>query len=174
MTGIGTLADDDPRLTVRDVETPRQPLRVVVDSRLRITPEARILKGGGVLVATATRDDDKNRLLGKEGTEVVVLPNAEHKVDLVELAKYLAGRGVNEVLVEAGLNLNSALLRAGVVDELLIYLAPHMLGDAARGIFDLGELTEMNKRLQLNIQETRMIGEDLRILARPAILHPGA
>ena len=61
-----------------------------------------------------------------------------------------------------------------VVDELLIYLAPHMLGDAARGILDLGELTAMNKRLQLNIQETRMIGSDLRILARPIILHPGA
>ncbi len=174
MTGIGTLADDDPRLTVRDVETLRQPLRVVVDSRLRITPEARILEGGGVLVATATRDDDKNGRLAKKGAEVVVLPNAEHKVDLLELAKYLAGRGINEVLVEAGINLNSALLRAGVVDELLIYLAPHMLGDAARGMFDLGKLTEMNKRLQLNIQETRMIGPDLRILARPVIVEPGA
>ena len=174
MTGIGTLADDDPRLTVRDVESPRQPLRIVVDSRLRITPEARILDGGGVLVATATRDEDKNRSLAKKGAEVVVLPNAEHKVDLLELAKYLARRGVNEVLVEAGLNLNSALLRAGVVDELLMYLAPHMLGDTARGIFDLGELTEMDKRLQLNIQETRMIGADLRILARPVIRHPGA
>jgi len=173
MTGIGTLADDDPRLTVRDVETLRQPLRVVVDSRLRITPEARILEGGGVLVATATRDDDKNGRLAKKGAEVVVLPNAEHKVDLLELAKYLAGRGINEVLVEAGINLNSALLRAGVVDELLIYLAPHMLGDAARGMFDLGKLTEMNKRLQLNIQETRMIGPDLRILARPVVANPG-
>jgi diaminohydroxyphosphoribosylaminopyrimidine deaminase / 5-amino-6-(5-phosphoribosylamino)uracil reductase len=174
MTGIGTLADDDPSLTVRDVETPRQPLRIVVDSRLRITPEAKILEGGSVLVATATRDEDKNRALARKGAEIVVLPNAEHKVDLVELAKYLAGRGINEVLVEAGLNLNSALLRAGVVDELLIYLAPHMLGDAARGMFDLGELTEMNKRLQLNIQETRMIGPDLRILARPVVPHTGA
>jgi diaminohydroxyphosphoribosylaminopyrimidine deaminase/5-amino-6-(5-phosphoribosylamino)uracil reductase len=174
MTGIGTLSDDDPRLTVRDVETPRQPLRIVVDSRLRITPEARILDGGGVLVATATRDEDRNRALASKGAEVVVLPNAEHKVDLLELAKYLAVRGINEVLVEAGLNLNSALLRAGVVDEMLIYLAQHMLGDAARGMFDLGELTEMNTRLQLNIQETRMIGPDLRILARPVFLNPGA
>jgi len=174
MTGIGTLSDDDPRLTVRDVETPRQPLRIVVDSRLRITPEAKILEGGGVLVATATRDEDKNRGLARKGAEVVVLPNVENKVDLLELAKYLAGRGINEVLVEAGLNLNSALLRAGVVDELLIYLAPHILGDVARGMFDLGELTEMNNRLQLNIQETRMIGPDLRILARPVVPNPGA
>ncbi len=174
MTGIGTLADDDPSLTVHEVETPRQPLRIVVDSRLRITPEAKILEGGSVLVATATRNEDKNRSLMTKGAEIVVLPNAEHKVDLLELAKYLAGRGINEVLVEAGLNLNSALLRAGVVDELLIYLAPHMLGDAARGMFDLGELTEMNKRLQLNIQETRMIGPDLRILARPVVPRRGA
>jgi diaminohydroxyphosphoribosylaminopyrimidine deaminase/5-amino-6-(5-phosphoribosylamino)uracil reductase len=174
MTGIGTLADDDPRLTVRDVETARQPLRIVVDSRLRIMPEARIFDGGGVLVATATRDEDKSRTLASKGADVVVLPNAEHKVDLLELAKVLAARGINEVLVEAGVNLNSALLRAGVVDELLIYLAPHLLGDAARGMLDLGELTEMNQRLQLNIQETRMIGQDLRILARPVPPGPGA
>ncbi len=174
MTGIGTLKDDDPRLTVRDVETPRQPLRIVVDSRLRIAPEAKIFEGGGVLIATAARDDSKTRAIEAKGAEVVVLPNAEHKVDLLELAKYLAGRGINEVLVEAGINLNSALLRAGVVDELLIYLAPHMLGDAGRGMLDLGELTEMKKRLHLNIQETRMIGPDLRILARPVFLDSGA
>jgi diaminohydroxyphosphoribosylaminopyrimidine deaminase/5-amino-6-(5-phosphoribosylamino)uracil reductase len=173
MTGIGTLKDDDPRLTVRDVETMRQPLRIVVDSRLRIAPEAKIFDGGGVLIATATRDNNKTRAIEVKGAEVVVLPNAEHKVDLLELAKYLAGRGINEVLVEAGINLNSALLRAGVVDELLIYLAPHMLGDAARGILDLGELTEMNTRLQLNIQDTRMIGPDVRILARPVVPETG-
>ncbi|MGH8865267.1 MAG: bifunctional diaminohydroxyphosphoribosylaminopyrimidine deaminase/5-amino-6-(5-phosphoribosylamino)uracil reductase RibD, partial [Burkholderiales bacterium] len=174
MTGIGTLRDDDPSLTVRDVETSRQPLRIVVDSRLRITPEAKILEGGGVLVATATRDEGKTRVLASKGAEVVVLPNAENKVDLLELAKYLSGRGINEVLVEAGTNLNSALLRAGVVDEFLIYLAPHLLGDAGRGMLDLGELTEMNKRLQLNILETRMIGSDLRILARPVMMTPEA
>jgi len=173
MTGIGTLTDDDPRLTVRDVETPRQPLRIVVDSRLRITPEAKILEGGGVLIATATRDEARNRALANKGAEVVVLPNPEHKVDLLALAKDLAGRGINEVLVEAGTNLNSALLRAGVVDELLIYLAPHILGDAARGMLDLGELTEMNQRLQLSVLETRMFGADLRILARPVIEKQG-
>ena len=174
MTGIGTLKDDDPRLTAREVESTRQPLRIVVDSRLRITPEAKIFDGGGVLIATAARDDNKIRAIEAKGAEVVLLPNAEHKVDLLELAKYLAGRGINEVLVEAGINLNSALLRAGLVDELLIYLAPHMLGDAGRGMLDLGELTDMNKRLQLNIQETRMVGPDLRILARPVFPGRGA
>lgn len=166
MTGIGTLQDDDPLLTVRDVETPRQPLRVVVDSRLRITPEAKILDGGAVLVATAARDERKVRVLEARGAQVVVLPDAANKVDLSQLARHLAGRGINEVLVEAGINLNSALLRAGVVDELLLYLAPHMLGNAACGMLDLGELTEMSERLELAIQDTRMVGPDLRILAR--------
>lgn len=166
MTGIGTLKDDDPQLTVRDVETSRQPLRIVVDSRLRITPEAKLLDGGAVLVATATHDAGKARALEAKGAAIVELPNPEGKVDLLRLTQHLAGMGINEVLVEAGMNLDSALLRAGVVDELLLYLAPHMLGDAGRGILDLGELTEMDRKLELQIQETRMIGSDMRILAR--------
>jgi diaminohydroxyphosphoribosylaminopyrimidine deaminase/5-amino-6-(5-phosphoribosylamino)uracil reductase len=166
MTGIGTLKDDDPRLTVRDVETSRQPLRIVVDSRLRITPEAKLLDGGDVLVATATQDEVKTRALKAKGADVVVLPNAERKVDLRQLTQHLGGMGINEVLVEAGINLNSALLRAGVVDELLLYLAPLLLGDAGRGMLDLGELTRMDQRLELDIRETRFFGPDLRLLAR--------
>ncbi|MEO8157775.1 MAG: bifunctional diaminohydroxyphosphoribosylaminopyrimidine deaminase/5-amino-6-(5-phosphoribosylamino)uracil reductase RibD [Betaproteobacteria bacterium] len=166
MTGIGTLKDDDPRLTVRDVQTSRQPLRIVVDSRLRITPQAKILDGGPVLIATATHDAARARALQDKGAAVVVLPNVEGKVDLLRLAEHFAGLGLNEVLVEAGMNLNSALLRAGVVDELLLYLAPHMLGDAGRGMLDLGELTQMNQRLDLDIRDTRSFGPDLRVLAR--------
>ncbi len=166
MTGIGTLRDDDPQLTVRHVETGRQPLRVVVDSRLRITPQARILDGGAVLVATATDDAAKAAVLREKGAQVVVLPNAAGKVDLLQLTRHLGGLGINEVLVEAGINLDSALLRAGVVDELLFYLSPHLLGDAGRGMLDLGELTAMNQRLELRIQDTRMFGPDLRIRAR--------
>jgi diaminohydroxyphosphoribosylaminopyrimidine deaminase / 5-amino-6-(5-phosphoribosylamino)uracil reductase len=166
MTGIGTLKDDDPRLTVRDVATTRQPLRVVVDSRLRITPQAKLLDGGAVLVATATQDEARAQALKEKGADVVVLPNAEGKVDLLRLTQHLAGLGLNEVLVEAGINLDSALLRAGVVDELLLYLAPHLLGNAARGMLDLGELTQMNQRLELDIRDTRRFGPDLRVLAR--------
>jgi len=169
MTGIGTLKDDDPRLTVRDVHTSRQPLRIVVDSRLRITPQAKLLDGGAVLVATATQDAAKARALEAKGAAVVVLPNSEGKVDLLRLTQHLAELGINEVLVEAGVNLNSALLRAGVVDELLLYIAPHLLGDAARGMLDLGELDDMKRRLQLDVQQMRMIGPDLRILARPVV-----
>lgn len=167
MTGIGTLRDDDPKLTARDVETNRQPLRIVVDSWLRITPQAKILDGGAVLVATASPDEGKAAVLREKGAEVVVLPNADGKVDLLQLTRHLAGLGINEVLVEAGINLDSALLRAGVVDELLFYLSPHLLGDAGRGMLDLGELTQMKERLDLQIQETRMFGPDLRIRARP-------
>ncbi len=166
MTGIGTLKDDDPRLTVRDVATTRQPLRVVVDSRLRILPDAKILDGGTVLVATATQDAAKTRALGAKNAQVVVLPNAQGKVDLERLAQHLADIGMNEVLVEAGVNLDSALLRAGVVDELLLYLAPHLLGDAGRGMLDLGELQRMDQRLELDIRDTRLFGPDLRVLAR--------
>jgi diaminohydroxyphosphoribosylaminopyrimidine deaminase/5-amino-6-(5-phosphoribosylamino)uracil reductase len=166
MTGIGTLKDDDPRLTVRDVETSRQPLRIVVDSRLRITPQAKLLDGGAVLVATATQDDTRARALKAKGADVVILPNADGKVDLLRLTQHLGGMGINEVLVEAGINLDSALLRAGVVDELLLYLAPHLLGDAGRGMLDLGDLTQMNQRLELDIRDTRSFGPDLRVLAR--------
>ena len=168
---INTVFDDDPQLTVREVETSRQPLRVVVDSRLRISPQARLFDGGSVLVATATQDPAKVDALKAMGASVVLLPNEQGKVDLLRLTQHLAGLGINEVLVEAGKNLDSALLHAGVVDEFLVYLAPLMLGDAARGMLDLGELTEMTKRLQLNILETRMIGPDLRIVARPAVLN---
>ncbi len=166
MTGIGTLKDDDPRLTVRDVVTTRQPLRIVVDSRLRITPQAKMLDGGAVLVATATQDEAKARALQEKGADVVVLPNPEGKVDLLRLTQHLAAIGLNEVLVEAGINLDSALLRAGVVDELLLYLAPHLLGDAGRGMLDLGNLTQMSQRLELDIRDTRRFGPDLRVLAR--------
>lgn len=166
MTGIGTLRDDDPKLTARDVETSRQPLRIVVDSRLRITPQAKILDGGAVLVATATNDAAKAAVLREKGAEVVILPNADGKVDLLQLTRHLASLGINEVLVEAGINLDSALLRAAVVDELLLYQSPHLLGDAGRGMLDLGTLIEMKQRLELRIQETRMFGPDLRIRAR--------
>jgi diaminohydroxyphosphoribosylaminopyrimidine deaminase / 5-amino-6-(5-phosphoribosylamino)uracil reductase len=166
MTGIGTLKDDDPRLTVRDVETSRQPLRIVVDSRLRIAPQAKLLDGGAVLVATATQDDAKARALKEKGADVVVLPNAEGKVDLKRLTQHLGTMGINEVLIEAGINLDSALLRAGVVDELLLYLSPQLLGDAGRGMLDLGDLTQMNQRLDLDVRDTRAFGPDLRVLAR--------
>jgi diaminohydroxyphosphoribosylaminopyrimidine deaminase/5-amino-6-(5-phosphoribosylamino)uracil reductase len=166
LTGIGTVRDDDPSLTVRAVETTRQPLRVVVDSRLEIALGAKVLCGGNTLIATATEDFGKIAALAAAGAEVLVLPNAHGKVDLEQLLRELARRGINEIHVEAGFKLNGSLLRAGLVDELLLYQAPTLLGDHARGMFDLAALVEMSGRRDLQIFDQRNVGSDLRLLAR--------
>ncbi len=175
LTGIGTVRDDDPQLTVRDVETTRQPLKVLVDSRLQVDPRARLLAGGAVLVACAHRDADKERDLRDRGCEIVHLPEEPGagsagglrppKVDLGALMRELAARGLNEIHVEAGHKLNGSLLRAGLVDELLVYLAPSLLGDAA-GMFDLPALGSLDDRLRLAFIDTTRVGDDLRIVAR--------
>ena len=175
LTGINTILADDAQLNVREIETPRQPLRVVADSRLRIPLDARILssltspaggRGGGVLIYCTVNDSRKISLLEKLGATVVVLPEAEGHVDLVAMLKDLAVRGCNELLVEAGAILNGALFSAGLVDELLLYIAPQLLGDCARGIASLGELTSLDQRVDLVWQDVRSVGRDLRITAR--------
>ena len=166
LTGAGTVRDDDPRLTVRDVVTTRQPLRVVVDSKLETPPAAKILEGGGVLVAAAREDKAKIAALKAKGAEVIVMPNREGKVELGDLFRELARREVNEVHVEAGFRLNGSLVREGFVDELLVYLAPSIIGDKAQGMFELPEITELAGRRQLVISELRAIGSDIRVMAR--------
>ncbi len=170
LTGIGTVREDDPRLTVRDISTsspnPRQPLRVVVDSKLEISLGAKILEGGNALIASAVEDRTKTEALGRLGVQVVVLPNTEGKVDLSALLMELATRGINEVMVEAGPRLNGSLLREGCVDELLIYQAPVLLGDSARGMFGLPELTDLAAKHQIAIFDRRQIGCDTRLIAR--------
>jgi diaminohydroxyphosphoribosylaminopyrimidine deaminase/5-amino-6-(5-phosphoribosylamino)uracil reductase len=168
MTGIGTLNDDDPQLTVRHVETARQPQRIVVDSRLRISLSAKLLQGAGAIVATASTDQDKIHSLRVLGVEVICVPNAQGKVDLQWLMSELGRREMNEILVEAGINLHSALHAAGLIDEWLLYIAPHFLGAEGRGMLDLGGLTQMDGRLNLRVSDTRRFGDDLRILARSA------
>jgi diaminohydroxyphosphoribosylaminopyrimidine deaminase/5-amino-6-(5-phosphoribosylamino)uracil reductase len=165
LTGIGTVKDDDPLLNVRGIDTPRQPLRIVVDSRLELPPDARILHGGNVLVAAAIDDAARIAALRDRGADVVVLPNASGKVELGDLARELARRELNEVHVEAGFKLNGSLLAAGLVDELLVYLAPSVLGDASRGMFNLRTLDALDDRVQLRFMETCMIGNDLRLRA---------
>jgi diaminohydroxyphosphoribosylaminopyrimidine deaminase/5-amino-6-(5-phosphoribosylamino)uracil reductase len=165
LTGIGTVMEDDPQLTVRDVETSRQPARVVVDSRLDISPAARVL-GPGTVIAAARRDDSRIAALRDRGADVMVLPNASGKVDLAALMTELGARGMNEVHIEAGHKLNGSLLRENLVDELLVYLAPQILGDTARGMFHLPELTELSQRHELELRDVRPIGGDVRVLAR--------
>jgi len=166
LTGIGTVRDDDPQLTVREVATPRQPLRVVVDSRLETPLDAKVLAGGGTLVAAAVKDDARMRALQGKGAEIVVLPNAAGKVELGGLMRELGRRGINEVHVEAGFKLNGSLLGEGLVDELVIYLAPHLIGDAARGMFHLPALEDLSGRRELKIHDLRMVGNDIRVIAR--------
>jgi diaminohydroxyphosphoribosylaminopyrimidine deaminase/5-amino-6-(5-phosphoribosylamino)uracil reductase len=166
LTGAGTVRDDDPRLTVRDVPTTRQPLRVIVDSRLETPPTAKILEGGGVLVAAARDDRASIAALKAKGAEVIVMPNREGKVELGDLFRELGRREINEVHVEAGFRLNGSLLREGFVDELLVYLAPAIIGDKGNGMFELPELTELAGRRQLAIKDLHAVGSDIRVIAR--------
>jgi len=166
LTGIGTVLADDARLDVRDIGSGRQPLRAVLDSGLRMPPEARVLQGGGALIYTATNDAEKRAVLEGTGATVVALPDGNGRVDLTAVLRDLAERGCNEVLVEAGSALNGALLRAGLVDELLLYVAPQLLGDMARGMAQLGELASLEQRINLKWRDVRQVGADLRILAK--------
>ena len=180
LTGIGSVLADDPQLNVRDINTTRQPLRVVLDSNLRIPLSARILNNsmlpsaaargiegeGKLLIYTAVSDAEKIEALEKAGASVCVLPDGNEKVNLAGMLADLAQRGCNEVLLEAGSVLNGAMLRAGLVDELVLYLAPQLLGDAARGMAQLGELTALDQRINLKWQDMRQIGDDLRLMVK--------
>ncbi|MBB3122308.1 bifunctional diaminohydroxyphosphoribosylaminopyrimidine deaminase/5-amino-6-(5-phosphoribosylamino)uracil reductase RibD [Pseudoduganella violacea] len=165
LTGIGTVKADDPQLNVRSVETPRQPRRIVVDSKLEISPSARILEGGGTWIVAAAANPEKEAALRERGAEIIVLPNAHGKVDLPELMRELGRRQINELHVEAGSKLNGSLIREGCVDELLLYLAPMLLGDA-QGMFALPALAELSGKYDLKFHEFKQVGSDLRILAR--------
>jgi diaminohydroxyphosphoribosylaminopyrimidine deaminase/5-amino-6-(5-phosphoribosylamino)uracil reductase len=160
LTGIGTVKADDPRLTVRDVATPRQPLRVVVDSRLEISETAKILSEGSILIFSGV--ENRRNL----NAEVISLPNKNSKVELPAMLEELARRGVNELHVEAGFRLNGSMVREGCVDEFLIYLNPSLLGDTAQGMVDLPALDGLDKRPKLKLQSLDCIGGDIRILAR--------
>lgn len=161
LTGIGTVKADNPHLTVRDVETPRQPLRVIIDSRLETPHDARILQGERVLVFAAREGKLPN-------AEVIVLPNEKNKVELPQMLQALAERGVNELHVEAGFRLNGSLVREGCVDEFLVYLNPSFLGDTAQGMLDLPAPASLDARLRLKVLSAIQLGSDLRLLARPA------
>jgi len=166
LTGIGTIRDDDPQLSVRGVETPRQPLKIVVDSKFETSPGARLLKDGKTLFAGAVDDEKRIAALKAAGAEVVIIPNERGKVELFKLMEELARRELNEIHVEAGTRLNGSLLQAGVVDELLVYLAPSVIGDSGRGMFSLPELTDLSQTTALKIREVERIGGVIRIVAR--------
>jgi len=172
MTGLGTVLADDPALTVRleaDGAVPyHQPLRVILDSQLRIPPSARLFEQPGEsLILTGNTDARREALLGRPGISIKTLPlDADGRLDLRKALGYLGGTGNNEVHLEAGAILSGAMLATGLVDELIVYMAPHLMGDAARGLFTLPGLERMSQRIALAIQDVRAVGEDLRITAR--------
>lgn len=167
LTGIGTVRGDDPQLNVRAVPCERQPQRVLVDARLDVPLSAKLLQGGTCLVAAAVADECKIAALAERGVEVVVLPDSAGKVDLPALMQELGRRGFNEVHAEAGFKLNGSLLREGCVDEILLYMAPMLVGGSAQGLFNLPELAALDKAVRLDLRDVRRIGSDLRIIARP-------
>ena len=168
LTGIGTVLADDPALNVRLPETIRQPLRVILDSRLRTPPTAQTLQlPGSALIVSAVADPDRQAPLRAAGADITVVPNAGQGLELTAIMAELACRECNEVQVECGPTLAGALLQAGLMDELVIYMAPLLLGDQARGLFQLPELTRMEERRELELVETRAVGKDWRLRFRP-------
>lgn len=170
LTGIGTVLEDNPRLDVRDVATPRQPHVVVVDSQLQTPPDARVFIAGRVCYIYCAGSNDttfqeRKQALESQGAVVVELPNAHNKVDLSAMLADLASRGVNELHVEAGSKLNGSFIREGLVDEMLVYLAPCMLGEGL-AMAHFGPLTQLDQGLSLDFKSVEKIGPDVRILAR--------
>jgi diaminohydroxyphosphoribosylaminopyrimidine deaminase / 5-amino-6-(5-phosphoribosylamino)uracil reductase len=166
LTGIGTVLHDDPSLTVREVDTPRQPLRVIVDSQLRIPLNARVLHGGHAVIAYAQAPQDKLALLQAQGVQTIALPDAAGQIDINALLKILAQQQINEVMVEAGAGLNGAMLQSGLVDELLMYYAPKFMGNTGAGMFNLPAFETMSQALDLKIIDVRHFGQDIRIQAK--------
>ena len=170
LTGIGTVLADDPSLNVRldAVENTRQPLRVVVDHQLRMPPGARMLRlPGTTLICAVSETAAPREALLAAGAEIVLLKAHDGRMRLPDVLEVLALREINEVLVEAGAILSGALLAAGLVDELVIYMAPHLLGDGGRGLFHLPGLEHIAQKRAVEIRDIRKIGNDWRITAVP-------
>jgi diaminohydroxyphosphoribosylaminopyrimidine deaminase/5-amino-6-(5-phosphoribosylamino)uracil reductase len=161
LTGIGTVQADNPQLNVRAVATPRQPLRVIVDRHAQTPPEAKVLQGGALVVTADGRNED-----WPDDVEHVALPDAQRRVDLHAMMSMLGRRGINELHVEAGARLNAALLDAALVDEVLAYVAPSLLGDPAYGIAQRDAPRSLEQRTLLAFESIDRIGADLRIRAR--------
>ncbi|WP_025137579.1 bifunctional diaminohydroxyphosphoribosylaminopyrimidine deaminase/5-amino-6-(5-phosphoribosylamino)uracil reductase RibD [Achromobacter sp. DH1f] len=168
LTGIGTVLKDDPQLTVRSVATPRQPRRAVVDGRFELPEDARLIDGGEVIVFTARADAAKAARLAARNVRVVELPGQEpDRVDLPAMMRWFAAEQFNEVHVEAGAGLSGALVAAGCIDELLVYLAPMLLGDAA-GLVKLPLLERLEAAPHYEFIDAERLGADLRVRARVA------
>jgi diaminohydroxyphosphoribosylaminopyrimidine deaminase/5-amino-6-(5-phosphoribosylamino)uracil reductase len=166
LTGIGTVLEDNPQLNVRLPDISRQPDLVLVDSRLQTPPDARLFGGDRrVLIYTAAQDGAQRTMLETRGATVICLPGANGKVDLKAMLHDLSGREINEIHVEAGAKLNGSLIREGLVDEFLVYLAPKLIGEG-QGMAHFGPLTDLAQALPLEFKSSAPLGPDIRILAR--------
>ena len=172
LTGVGTVRDDNPRLDVRLVDTARQPQRVIVDSKLETPAAARILDApGSVLIYAATPAGERIAALRARGAEVVPMAGANAKVDLRSMLNDLAGRGINELHIEAGSKLNGSFVREGLVDEWLVYMAPRLIG-AGRDLATFGPLAALSDAVALRFHAVDRVGDDLRLLLRKAGVPP--
>lgn len=172
VTGIGTVLADNPSMTVRLEGATRQPLRVIVDSHLQTPIDSKMLdlltlQHSPVLIAYVHDKDQRAAKLEQTGAALVLAADSANKVDLKVLLQILAQRGINEVLVEAGQGLNGALLHAGLIDEFIFYYAPKLMGDAAKSMFAMPELTQMQQATKLQILDVRQVGRDIRLQAKP-------
>jgi diaminohydroxyphosphoribosylaminopyrimidine deaminase/5-amino-6-(5-phosphoribosylamino)uracil reductase len=170
VTGVGTVKEDDPSLNVRDVQTERQPWRIIVDSKLETPPTAKILDGinqSGVIIVCASLDgsemQQKAKTFADRGIEVIAMANPSGKVDLPRLFSYLGKeREMNEIHIEAGFKLNGSLLREDCVDELLLYYAPFFMGDGI-GMANVSPLNSLNDKEHWQVIDHSLFGSDLRI-----------
>ena len=167
LTGVGTVLADNPSMSVRGMDIGRQPLKVIVDSQLQTPASANILNGGNVLIAFANDAQNKAEQLLAAGAELLCIPNEQGRVCLKTLLSHLAGQQINEVVCEGGESLNGALMAQGLIDELLIYYAPKLMGCAAKGMFAMPEFTGMSQAIALDILDMRQIGADIRLRAKP-------
>ena len=175
MTGIGTVLADDPVLTVRSpfrAAEFRQPVRVVLDSRLRFPRTAKMLsEPGRILVLTGNGERDKSATGIADGAEIIASSMRGERLDLESVLSHLGRLELNEILVEAGPTLNGALLQARLVDEIVIYIAPKLMGSQALPMAHLGTIATMAECIELSILDTRALGPDLRVIARVNYRH---
>jgi len=165
LTGAGTVRADNPMLNVRDIATPRQPFKAVIDTGLQIPPDARMFDGTPTWVFTASDDLDKAQRLADRNVTVIRMPLHQDRVHLPSVMQWLGQNDINEVHVEAGSVLSGALLQADCVDQLLVYMAPLLLG-RGRPIADLPVLQALEQAQRFEFFDTTMLGADVRLLAR--------
>jgi len=167
LTGVGTVLADDPSMTVRLEGVETQPLRVVVDTNLSMPTDAKMLnEAGPTVLMTCSADEGTAQILKEAGADIHMMPYCNTSVDLASVLQKLSDMEINDVLLETGATLSGAMLQAGLIDEIIIYMAPVLMGNDARGLFALPGLETMQDKIELDITDQRLVGQDIRITAK--------